>query len=72
MANNTETKQYLDAEGLQRLKQYIDDQINPLREAINLLNGNNETPGSISQMIDNAINDVTIINGGNAPKEGEP
>ena len=40
-------KYYLDAEGLQRLKEYIDNQIKPLQAAINLLNGNDETPGSI-------------------------
>ena len=40
-------KQYLDAEGLMRLKEYIDAQIESLRAAINLLNSNNETPGSI-------------------------
>jgi hypothetical protein len=40
-------KEYLDAEGLKRLKEYIDTQIEPLRAAINLLNSNVETPGSI-------------------------
>ena len=69
MADNE--KQYLDAEGLMRLKQYIDDQLTPLREAINLLNSNNETPGSIQSMIDNAINEVTHVNGGSAPSEEE-
>ena len=64
-------KQYLDAEGLQRLKDYIDAQIEPLRAAINLLNSNNETPGSIQSMIDDAINQVTNIDGGKAPSEGE-
>lgn len=64
-------KQYLDAEGLMRLKQYIDDQLTPLREAINLLNSNNETPGSIQSMIDNAINEVTHVSGGKAPTESE-
>lgn len=64
-------KQYLDAEGLQRLKAYIDDQIIPLQAAINLLYGNNETPGSIQSMIDNAINDVTHVYGGKAPSESE-
>ena len=64
-------KQYLDAEGLQRLKDYIDAQIEPLRAAINLLNSNNETPGSIQSMIDNAINEVTHVNGGKAPSESE-
>ena len=66
-------KVYLDAQGLQRLKEYIDDQIRPLQVAINLLNGNNETPGSIQSMIDNAINEITTINGGSAPEqEDEP
>jgi len=40
-------KQYLDAEGLKRLREYIDAQIESLRAAINLLNSNTETPGSI-------------------------
>lgn len=40
-------KEYLDAEGVARLKAYIDDQVDALRQAINLLNGNTETPGSI-------------------------
>lgn len=64
-------KYYLDAEGLQRLKEYIDNQIKPLYAAINLLNGNNETPGSIQSMIDDAINEVTHIQGGKAPIEEE-
>ena len=64
-------KQYLDAEGLQRLKDYIDAQIEPLKAAINLLNSNNETPGSIQSMIDDAINQVTHIDGGKAPSESE-
>ena len=64
-------KQYLDAEGLMRLKEYIDAQIEPLRAAINLLNSNDETPGSIQSMIDDAINEVTHVNGGSAPVEKE-
>ena len=64
-------KYYLDAEGLQRLKEYIDDQIKPLYAAINLLNSDNETPGSIQSMIDDAINEVTHIQGGKAPTEEE-
>ena len=64
-------KEYLDAEGLQRLKEYIDAQIQPLRAAINLLNGNDQTPGSIQSMIDDAINEVTHVNGGKAPSESE-
>ena len=64
-------KQYLDVEGLERLKKYIDDQIKPLREAINLLNSNDETPGSIQSMIDNAIDQVDVISGGSAPSEEE-
>ena len=64
-------KEYLDAEGLQRLKDYIDAQIQPLRAAINLLNSNDQTPGSIQSMIDNAINEVTHIDGGKAPSESE-
>ena len=74
-------KVYLDAEGVKRFKEYVDDQIESLRKAIDLLNGTNETPGSIQNMIDVAINelriedleqdDSLIIDGGNAPKEGE-
>lgn len=66
-------KEYLDAEGVARLKAYIDDQVDALRQAINLLNGNTETPGSIKSMIDSAINNITSINGGSAPEsEDEP
>ena len=74
-------KVYLDAEGVKRLKNYIDDQISSLQKAIDLLNDTNGTPGSIQNMIDVAINelriedleqdDSLIIDGGNAPKEGE-
>ena len=64
-------KQYLDAEGLKRLKDYIDAQIEPLKAAINLLNSNDQTPGSIQSMIDDAINEVTHVNGGSAPTEEE-
>ena len=74
-------KVYLDAEGVKRLKDYIDDQILSLQKAIDLLKDTNGTPGSIQNMIDVAINelriedleqdDSLIIDGGNAPKEGE-
>ena len=74
-------KVYLDEEGLKRLKEYIDDQFSSLKKAIDLLNNNNQTPGSIQWMIDEAINDLhiddlkqrntLIINGGQAPKEDE-
>ena len=64
-------KEYLDAEGLKRLKDYIDAQIEPLKAAINLLNSNDQTPGSIQSMIDDAINEVTHVNGGSAPTEEE-
>lgn len=74
-------KVYLDAEGVKRLKEYIDAQLEALQKAIDLLNGTNETPGSIQNMIDAAINQLRIedleqdnsliIDGGNAPKEGE-
>lgn len=63
------SKEYLDAEGLRRLREYIDTQIEPLRQAINLLNSNDETPGSIQSMIDDAINGITHIDGGQAPEE---
>ena len=72
-------KVYLDAEGVQRLKEYIDDQIMVLRKAIDLLNDQNGTPGSIQKMIDDAINSITLdniiqenevaINGGSAPEQ---
>lgn len=74
-------KIYLDAEGVKRIKKYIDDQIESLQKAIDLLNDTNGTPGSIQNMIDDAINnlniedlnqeDSLIINGGDAPEEGE-
>ena len=74
-------KVYLDAEGVKRLKNYIDDQISSLQKAIDLLKDTNGTPGSIQNMIDVAINelhiedleqdDSLIIDGGNAPKEDE-
>lgn len=74
-------KIYLDAEGVKRLKQYIDDHSESLKKAIDLLNDTNGTPGSIQQMIDAAINslniddlnqeDSLILSGGKAPKEGE-
>lgn len=64
-------KIYLDAEGVKRIKEYIDDQIESLQKAIDLLNGTNETPGSIQSMIDNAISEVTHVNGGSAPSEEE-
>lgn len=74
-------KVYLDAEGVKRIKDYIDDQISSLQKAIDLLNDTNGTPGSIQNMIDAAINELRIedleqdnsliIDGGNAPKEGE-
>lgn len=64
-------KYYLDAEGVKLLKKYIDDQIAPLTAAIHLLNSNNETPGSIQSMIDNAINEITHVTGGTAPTEQE-
>lgn len=74
-------KVYLDEEGVKRLKEYIDDQISSLKKAIDLLKDTNGTPGSIQNMIDVAINelriedleqdDSLIIDGGNAPKEGE-
>ena len=72
-------KVYLDAEGVKRLKEYIDDQIMSLKKAIDLLKDTNGTPGSIQNMIDDAINNVTLDNidqedevvlyGGQAPQE---
>lgn len=74
-------KVYLDEEGLKRLKEYIDDQFSSLKKAIDLLNNDDQTSGSIQWMIDEAINDLyiddlkqkntLIINGGQAPKEDE-
>lgn len=40
-------KVYLDADGVKRLKEYIDTQFNALKKAIDLLKDTNETPGSI-------------------------
>ena len=64
-------KVYLDEEGVKRLKEYIDDQISSLKKAIDLLKDTNGTPGSIQSMIDDAINQVTHIDGGKAPSESE-
>ena len=64
-------KIYLDAEGLKRVKEYIDAQFNSLQKAIDLLNDTDGTPGSIQSMIDDAINQVTNVNGGKAPTEEE-
>ena len=64
-------KYYLDAEGVARLKQYIDDQFEQLRQAIDLLKDTNGTPGSIQSMIDDAISKVDVISGGSAPSEEE-
>ena len=74
-------KVYLDVEGVKRIKDYIDGQISSLWKAIDLLKDTNGTPGSIQNMIDVAINELRIedleqdnsliIDGGNAPKEGE-
>ena len=61
-------KVYLDAEGVKRLKQYIDDQISSLQKAIDLLNNTDGTPGSIQQMIDDAINEISNVSGGSAPE----
>lgn len=64
-------KVYLDAEGVKRLKKYIDDQLSSIQQAIDLLTDTNGTPGSIQKMIDNAINQISNINGGEAPEGGE-
>lgn len=73
-------KEYLDREGLKKLKRYIDDHLVALKEAIDLLQDTDETPESIKEMIDNAIEelhiedleqeDSLIIYGGNASEEG--
>lgn len=73
-------KEYLDQEGLKKVKRYIDDHLVALKEAIDLLQDTDETPESIKEMIDNAIEelhiedleqeDSLIIYGGNASKEG--
>lgn len=66
-------KKYLDEAGIERLKVYIDTQIAHLQKAIDLLYSTDGTPGSIQQMIDDAINDITSIYGGAAPEsEDEP
>lgn len=73
-------KEYLDQEGLKKVKRYIDDHLVALKEAIDLLQDTDETPESIKKMIDNAIEelhiedleqeDSLIIYGGNASEEG--
>lgn len=73
-------KEYLDREGLKKVKRYIDDHLVALKEAIDLLQDTDETPESIKEMIDNAIEelhiedleqeDSLIIYGGNASEEG--
>ena len=73
-------KEYLDREGLKKLKRYIDDHLIALKEAVDLLQDTDETPESIKEMIDNAIEelhiedleqeDSLIIYGGNASEEG--
>jgi hypothetical protein len=73
-------KEYLDQEGLKKVKKYIDDHLVALKEAIDLLQDTDETPESIKEMIDNAIEelhiedleqeDSLIIYGGNASEEG--
>lgn len=73
-------KEYLDQEGLKKVKRYIDDHLVALKEAIDLLQDTDETPESIKEMIDNAIEelhiedleqeDSLIIYGGNAFEEG--
>lgn len=73
-------KEYLDQEGLKKVKRYIDDHLVALKEAIDLLQDTDETPESIKEMIDNAIEelhiedleqeDSLIIYGGNASEEG--
>lgn len=73
-------KEYLDQEGLKKVKRYIDDHLVALKEAIDLLQDTDETPESIKEMIDNAIEelhiedleqeDSLVIYGGNASEEG--
>lgn len=73
-------KEYLDQEGLKKVKRYIDDHLVALKQAIDLLQDTDETPESIKEMIDNAIEelhiedleqeDSLIIYGGNASEEG--
>ena len=64
-------KVYLDAEGVKRLKEYIYAQFEALQKAIDLLTDTNGTPGSIQKMIDDAINQISNSNGGEAPEGGE-
>lgn len=53
-------KRYLDAEGLKRLIKFINDSHIPFENAIELLYSSNETPGSIQNMISNAIQNIDI------------
>jgi hypothetical protein len=53
-------KRYLDDEGLKLLVDYINKLHKSQNNAIDILNGSNETPGSISKMIKDAINEIDI------------
>ena len=53
-------KQYLDSEGVKRLIDYINQIHISQRNAIDRLYGSNETPGSISKMIADAIAQLDI------------
>ena len=53
-------KEYLDSEGLKQLVDYINRLHKSQNNAINILNGSNETPGSVSKMIKDAIDEIDI------------
>ena len=53
-------KKYLDEEGLKQLIDYINRLYKLQYNAIDILNGSNETPGSVSKMIKDAIEKIDI------------
>ena len=61
-------KEYLDSEGLKQLVDYINRLHKSQDNAIDILNGSNETPGSVKKMIKDAIEIIDIAN----LQQGEP
>lgn len=55
-------KQWLDSEGLRLLAEYIKLMHDQQQNAIDLLNGSVETPGSVRQLIHDAIAEIDITN----------
>lgn len=61
-------KEYLDSEGLKQLVDYINRLHKSQDNAIDILNGSNETPGSVKKMIKDAIEMTDIAD----LQQGEP